>query len=138
MKKPKIWWSLIALLIVWSLWEIYPPTSRNLIDVFQEEASNKDPKFDAIVSKARDLEKLDPDPHKQFDDVFQAVGTNNIQPYFPYIDVKTEERPTYTLLNVLQRKASGKIKLGIDLKGGMQFLVSLDTNHVTSDVTNAP
>jgi SecD/SecF fusion protein len=136
MKKPKFWWALIAFLVAWSLWEIYPPTNRDLIDVFHDEASNVDPKFEAIVSKARDMEKADPDPHKQFDYLFAAVGTNNVQPYFPYIDVKSEERPTYTLLNILQRKASGKIKLGLDLQGGTQFLVSLDTNHVNAGETN--
>jgi SecD/SecF fusion protein len=136
MKKPKFWWALIAFLVAWSLWEIYPPTSRNLIDEFKDEASNTDPKFEAILSQARDLEKADPDAHKQFDDLSVAIGTNNIQPYFPYIDVKTEERPTYTLLNILQRKAAGKIKLGLDLQGGTQFLVSLETNHVTAGETN--
>ena len=136
MKKPKFWWALIVFLVAWSLWEIYPPTSRNLIDVFKDEASSTDSKFDTIVAKAHDLEKADPDPHKQFDDLFTAIGTNNIEPYFPYIDVKAEERPTYTLLNILQRKAAGKIKLGLDLQGGTQFLVSLDTNHVTAGETN--
>jgi SecD/SecF fusion protein len=136
MKKPKFWWALIALLVAWSLWEIYPPTSRNLIDEFKDEASNTDARFDAILAKARALEQADPDPHKQFDDLFTAIGTNNIQPFFPYIDVKSEERPTYTLLNILQRKAAGKIKLGLDLQGGTQFLVSLETNHVTGGDTN--
>ncbi|HWD19631.1 MAG TPA: protein translocase subunit SecD [Verrucomicrobiae bacterium] len=136
MKKPKFWWALIAFLVAWSIWEIYPPASRNLIDEFKDEASSTDARFDAIVSKARDLEKADPDPHKQFDILTTAIGTNNVQPYFPYIDVKTEEHPTYVLLNLLQRKAAGKIKLGLDLQGGTQFLVSLDTNHISSTETN--
>ena len=32
----------------------------------------------------------------------------------------------------LQKKASGKIKLGLDLQGGTEFLVSLDTNHIAN------
>jgi SecD/SecF fusion protein len=50
--------------------------------------------------------------------------------------MRNEERPTYAILNVLQREASGKIKLGLDLQGGTQFLVSLDTNHLVTVDTN--
>jgi SecD/SecF fusion protein len=66
-----------------------------------------------------------------------AIGTNDIRPYFPYFDVRNEQHPTYTILNLLQRKAAGKIKLGLDLQGGTEFLVSLDTNHIQSADTNA-
>src|SRR5581483_67317 len=102
----------------------YPPTSRNLIDEFKSDASNPDTNFQAIVSPAESMEKADPDPLNKSDQLLAAVGTNNIQPYFPYIDVKAEDHPTYALLNILQRKASGKIKLGLDLQGGTEFLVS--------------
>ena len=117
---------------------MYPPTSENLINAFKEQAdpTKTDATFNNIVQKAEDLEKANPDPHRQFSDLMTAIGTNNIQPYFPYVDVANEERPTYALLNMLQRKTSGKIKLGIDLQGGTQFLVSLDTNHMVTTDTN--
>jgi SecD/SecF fusion protein len=117
---------------------MYPPTSENLISVFndQADASKVDATFKQIVEQARALEKADPDPHRQFAELMDAIGTNNILTYFPYIDVHTEEHPTYALLNLLQRKAAGKIKLGLDLQGGTQFLVSLDTNHMMTVDTN--
>ncbi|HEX4119833.1 MAG TPA: protein translocase subunit SecD [Verrucomicrobiae bacterium] len=138
MKKPKFWWALIVFLVAWSLWSMYPPTSENLITAFNEQAdqSKLDTTFKAIVDKAQAMEKANPDPHREFGDLMSAIGTNNIQPYFPYIDVTNEEHPTYALLNMLQRKVSGKIKLGIDLQGGTQFLVSLDTNHMVTIDTN--
>ncbi len=138
MKKPKFWWALIVFLVAWSLWSIYPPTHDNLIAFFndQADASKVDANFKQIVAKAQASEKADPDPHHQFGELMTAIGTNNIQPYFPYIDVRTEEQPTYALLNLLQRKAAGKIKLGLDLQGGTQFLVSLDTNHMVNVDTN--
>jgi SecD/SecF fusion protein len=138
MKKPKFWWALIAFLVAWSLWSMYPPTSENLITVFndQADASKVDATFKQIVEKAHALETANPDPHRQFGELMAAIGTNNIQTYFPYIDVHNEERPTYALLNLLQRKAAGKIKLGLDLQGGTQFLVSLDTNHMMTVDTN--
>src|SRR5271163_4130320 len=111
MKKPKYWWALIAFLVAWSLWEIYPPTSQSLIVTFKDEAdsSKKDTTFNKIVETAEALEKADPDPHRQFTDLMTAIGTNDIRPYFPFADVHAEENPTYALLNQLQRKAAGKI-----------------------------
>jgi hypothetical protein len=68
MKNPKFWWSFIAFLIAWSLWEIYPPTSRNLIQVFQDQADpvKVDTNFTRIVAGAEALEKANPEP--QLDD----------------------------------------------------------------------
>jgi SecD/SecF fusion protein len=138
MKKPKFWWALIVFLVAWSIWSIYPPTNTNLITEFNDQADQTkvDANFRQIVDKAEAMEKANPDPHRQFGDLLTAIGTNDVQPYFPYIDVTNEEHPTYMLLNMLQRKAAGKIKLGLDLQGGTQFLVSLDTNHMVNVDTN--
>jgi SecD/SecF fusion protein len=139
MKKPKFWWALIVFLVAWSLWEMNPPTNQNLITEFSDQAdpAKVDATFKKIVQAAQALEKADPDPHLQFAQLNKAIGTNDIRPYFPYFDVRSEERPTYALLNLLQRKAAGKIKLGLDLQGGTEFLVSLDTNHIQATDTNA-
>ena len=40
MKNPKFWWAFIAFLVAWSLWEIYPPTSRDLIQEFKDQAES--------------------------------------------------------------------------------------------------
>ncbi len=138
MKNHKFWWGFIAFLVIWSLWEINPPTSRNLIQEFKQDADSAkiDATFNKIVDKARAMETQNPDPQRQFTDLSEAIGTNNVQPYFPYFDVHGEEHPTYAILNLLQRKAAGKVKLGLDLQGGTQFLVSLDTNHIAGADTN--
>jgi SecD/SecF fusion protein len=138
MKKPKFWWALIVFLVAWSLWEIYPPTSEDLITEFidQAEPAKSDATFKKIVENAQAMEKADPDPHRQFEELLTAIGTNDIRTYFPYMDVHQEENHTYAILNLLQRKAAGKIKLGLDLQGGTEFLVSLDTNHIQAVDTN--
>jgi len=138
MKNTKIWWALIAFLVAWSLWEIYPPGNQDLINEFSDQAdsSKVDATFKKIVQTAQDLQKANPEPHREFNDLMKAVGTNDIRKYFPYFDVRSEEHPTYALLNLLQRKAAGKIKLGLDLQGGTEFLVSLDTNHIQATDTN--
>jgi SecD/SecF fusion protein len=139
MKKPKFWWALIVFLVAWSLWEMNPPTNQNLIGEFNDQAdpAKVNDTFKKIVQTAQALEKADPDPHRQFSNLMTAIGTNDIRPYYPYFDVRSEEHPTYAILNILQRKAAGKIKLGLDLQGGTEFLVSLDTNHIQAADTNA-
>ena len=48
--------------IVWSLFELYPPRGRDLVQVFREKAVNRgDTNFTAIVQKAVMLEKAAPD-----------------------------------------------------------------------------
>src|SRR5580658_9919898 len=109
MKNPKFLLAFIIFLVAWSLWEIYPPTNQNLIDEFNDQAApaKVDATFKQIVQTAQSLEKADPDPHHQFNHLMAAIGTNDIRPYFPFLDVHSEERPTYALLNLLQRKAAG-------------------------------
>ena len=75
-----------------------------------------------------------------------AIGTNDIQNYFPFVSAKNELDPTTFILNQIQRDASGKIKLGLDLQGGTSFLVEMDTNYLaneqdkndTNQVSHAP
>jgi SecD/SecF fusion protein len=137
-RHPKFFWGLIAFLVIGSLWEMYPLTNQSLIQEFQNKAdySAHNATFDNIVSKAKELQAAKPDPTREFSDLLTAIGTNDIQSYFPYYNVKGQENPTYTLLNILQRKAAGKIHLGLDLQGGTEFRVSLDTNHISATDTN--
>jgi SecD/SecF fusion protein len=135
MKNPIYWWLFIGFLVLWSFYEMTPPSNQNLITEFNDQADpgKINDTFKKIVQQAQALEKADPDPHRQFDNLMTAIGTNDIRPYFPYFDVKSEQKPTYALLNLLQRKAAGKIKLGLDLQGGTEFLVSLDISHLDTN-----
>lgn len=114
-----------------------PPTNQSLVKVFQEEAQHTDPKFTKIVDDAKAaIAKDNNAKQNEFRLLREAVGTNDLQAYFPYYNVKAEKDPNYVILNRLQRKAAGKIKLGLDLQGGTQFLVSLDTNRLVHADTN--
>lgn len=138
MKNQKLWWLFIVFIVAWSIWEIYPPTSQDLIQTFVNEAdpATKDTNFNAIVARAEAMQKTNSAPEEQFSVLTNAIGTNDIHKYFPYIDIQGEERPTYAIVNEIQKKAAGKIKLGLDLQGGTEFLVSLDTNHLVEVDTN--
>ncbi len=123
---------LIVFVVLWSLYELYPPKARNIIDVFAERAvrERKDATFTNIITTARQLQEKLPD--RNFGNLKEAVGTNDIIRYFPFIDVKSEKDPNRFALNWLQREAAGKIKLGLDLQGGTSFLVEMDTNQLAA------
>src|SRR6266550_7766899 len=126
---------LIGLILIWSIYELYPPAARDLVQVFRERAVKRDTNFVAIVERAQSLEKTQP----AYGSLIRAIGTNDVSGYFPYPEAKNEVNPNTYVLNRLQREAAGRIRLGIDLKGGTSFLLRMDTNRLeqASDVSTA-
>ena len=132
-------WKLIfvVLIVLWSLYEMYPPTSRDLVQYFRERVARPDATISNIVETARALEKEA--PGRDFGNLQAAIGTNDITKYFPFFEAKGEANPTTYILNRLQREAAGKIRLGLDLQGGTSFLMAMDTNRLVSveTITNS-
>ena len=127
---------LVILIVAWSLYQIYPPTSRDLIQQFASRAQAPDATFTNIVQKAEALHAADTNA-SEFAVLHEAIDTNDVRIYFPFIDAKAQLDPTTYILNQLQRDASGKIKLGLDLQGGTSYLAEMDTNFLaTSGMTN--
>jgi len=122
---------LIIFVLVWAVLQITPPTGRNLVTEFQSKAKNQDAAFKEIVAKAEELQKQN--PTRTYGNLREAIGTNDITKYFPY-NTKNEKNPSLYVLNRLQREAAGKIKLGLDLKGGVSFLVGMDVTALSTNV----
>lgn len=120
----------VAAVLLLALYFLYPPTGRDLVQVFREKAVAHDTNFTAIVSRAVALERASPE--KPYDDLVQAIGTNDITRYFPQFKAKDELHPTSYILNRLQREAAGRIRLGIDLQGGTSFLMKMGTNELSN------
>jgi SecD/SecF fusion protein len=126
---------LVLVIIAWALMEIFPPTSRDLVQEFSRRAQNKDAAFTAILDKTAALKSAG--TNNEFAALQIAAGTNDLQRYFPFISgANNQIHPTAYILNRLQRDAAGKIKLGLDLQGGTSFLVEMDTNVLFSTDTN--
>ena len=133
MQRNNFWRAILVLFVtLWALYELHPPTDRNLIDVFEQRATKKDAAFNAIVAKARELDKAAPE--RNFSNLRDAIGTNSLTNFIAF-STAGEKDPNRAILNRLQREASGKIKLGLDLRGGTSFLVGLDMGKIeaTSD-----
>lgn len=139
MNRNNLWRFVFVLLVVfWSFYELYPPTGRDLVRYFRERAVNtRDNTFSNIVFSAQTLQKAM--PQKPYDNLIEAIGTNDITRYFPMFEAKSEENPTRYVLNRLQREAAGRIRLGLDLQGGTSFLVKMDSSSLTnaSDTSGA-
>jgi SecD/SecF fusion protein len=131
MPRNNLWRLLLILFVVgWACFEIYPPTNRDIVEVFQQRATNPDAGFAAIIERARRLQ-MDR-PGNAFGNLLEAVGTNDLTRYFPY-RVQGQKNPNLAILYRIQREASGKIKLGLDLQGGVSFLVRMDTTRLEVD-----
>ncbi|MDQ6633116.1 MAG: protein translocase subunit SecD [Verrucomicrobiota bacterium] len=132
MKRNNFWkWALVVFLVAWALWEMNPPTSRDLIQVFKNEAINTDPNFSTIVHRAEDSRKQFPE--RSYAALKEAAGTNDLKRYFPFVPIKADANSNLAVLNYLQKKAAGKIRLGLDLRGGTSFLVGMDTNNLAAN-----
>src|SRR5579864_7128890 len=122
---------LVLLVVLWSFYELYPPKGKDLVLYFRERAVNtRDGNFSNIVARAQSLQKAMPE--KAYDNLIEAIGTNDITRYFPMFEAKNEENPTRYVLNRLQRESAGRIRLGLDLQGGTSFLVRMDSSSLTN------
>jgi SecD/SecF fusion protein len=132
MNQKHLWQLLLIIFVVaWSIVEVTPPTGRDLLQDFQSKARNKDADFTNIVARAQQLQKEL--PGRAYGNLMEAAATNDITKYFPNINVKGQKDPSHYVLNRLQREASGKIKLGLDLQGGTSFLVGMDTRNLSTN-----
>ncbi|MBP8259535.1 MAG: protein translocase subunit SecD [Verrucomicrobia bacterium] len=136
MKRNNVWrWAFLAFVVAWSLREVYPPMGRNLIEHFQDRAANReDARFTNIVAQAQALQAAN--PVRTYGNLVDAIGTNDITALFPDLKPEPGSNPTRWILSKLQQEAAGRIKLGLDLRGGTSFLVEMqmasgtDTNSV--------
>lgn len=123
------WKFLLTIFVVaWALYELYPPTPRDLVKVFQERVEFSDTNFTAIVQRAQELEATR--SNQAYACLLQAVGTNDLSRYFPSLSEEEDLDKNRAILNRLQKLAAGRIKLGLDLQGGTAFTVSLDQSRM--------
>lgn len=123
------WKFLLTIFVVaWALYELYPPTPRDLVKVFQDRVEFSDTNFTAIVKRAQELESHQ--SNQAYACLLQATGTNDLTRYFPSLSEEEDVDKNRAVLNRLQKLAAGRIKLGLDLQGGTAFLVSLDQSRI--------
>lgn len=145
MKRNNFWrWIFVIFVLVWALFELYPPKDQPLIDVFERAATSKDERFEALVRQAR--EGLTTSSNSTYALLLTAFSNTPLTNYFPQYNPEPDANANAYVLNRVQRLAAGKVRLGIDLKGGTSFRLAMDLNvlrekeeaAVAASGTNAP
>ena len=136
MKSGYYWkWFFVVFVVAWAITEMSPPKSKNLVDHFALEVDRSDATktevIDGIIARARELETAN--PGREYANVLDAVGAVDLRPLFPAVKTETAENPNREILNSLQSDAAGQIRLGLDLQGGISFMVAMQTNKLRAD-----
>ena len=133
---------LVLILVLWTLSEWYPPQGTNMIDAFDQGATGQK---EQIVAKLRDAaSKVNEDDELSLDTWLDAVGDADLRELFPAKtnslqstlkldnfdweapDVVQKAKINRAILSRIQKASQGKVKLGLDLKGGTQFVVQVE------------
>ena len=136
----KTWRAIIVAVVVgWAVSELFPPQDRDLVKVLSESAkpSQVDQPFRAMVDRATQLTTSQNGAPLSFDQWTNLLRGINLARYFPGDSIPRKFRPkenedtNRVILNWLERtKAAGQIQLGLDLKGGTQFVVEVQTGSI--------
>ena len=133
MNRSHLWKLLIIVVVVgWAATEMLPYKSRPLMDAFNESVGKRDGVYSNIVARFAELQKANPE--NEYKNLKDAIGTNDISRHFD-IDTKGEKDATMAILNTLQRRSAGQVKLGLDLQGGSSYLVEMETGKLSTNAS---
>jgi len=120
----------VAAVAVAAFYFMWPPFNRDLIKHFEQRAMAKDAAFTALMEKARALHAQM--PANSFGALREAVEQQkaDLRNYFPDLAKPDSKNPNLDILNQLDRECAGKIRLGLDLKGGTSFLLRMDMSQI--------
>ena len=122
--RSKFWRLVVVGLITWwAVSEWTPLADRNLLDEFEQQAKNKDGEFARILEDAR--LKADDSGAMTYEDWSVVLKETELSKYFKVPRRMEGADTNRAILRDLERKAAGEVQLGLDLKGGSQFVVEL-------------
>ncbi len=138
-----IWKSLITIAVVsWAILNIVPPNDTPFEQYIDTQVTAEVEEFNELKNKA--MERVE---SKQDPSLFVALKnllieeSIDFQKFVPQIDgtdIRNRPKRNETLLAELLKLSQGKVKLGLDLKGGIAFTfkvdeADLDANQVVRD-----
>ena len=133
MKKSVIWRLIIvvSILFAWGI-SLFPLTDRSFYDVLREEAKDKvDDNLEELITQAK---KIDNSNSESFITPPKAVLKTademkiDLRDYIPIYD--QPDAPNSSVINYVRRRAAGKLKLGLDLRGGTEFIIAFKKEDV--------
>ena len=120
----KFWRVIIVVLVTWwAVTEWSPPRDRQLLEVFDEQAQGKDEEFGRILGDAKAQQKSG--GALTWEDWQAILGETQLVDYFKKPRRMEGVDTNRAIVRDLERKAAGEVQLGLDLRGGSQFVVEL-------------
>jgi len=120
----------IAVVVLGALYFMWPPFNRDLLQEFEQRALGKDAAFKTLMENVRAREAKAPGHgYQHLRDAVEELKVD-LRNYFPGIAKADSQTPNLDILNQLDRDCAGKIKLGLDLKGGTSFLLKMDLSQI--------
>ncbi|MCX6909583.1 MAG: protein translocase subunit SecD [Verrucomicrobia bacterium] len=121
---------LILAIVAASLYALWPPTDQNLIATFEKTATQKDEAFAKLMEVVRKAQAAQPE--RAYANLRSQVEEQKIDltKYFPHFAKKDSKTPNLDILARVQKLNAGKLRLGLDLKGGTSFLVELEVSKL--------
>ena len=143
MKTSLVWrFVVIGLVLVGWTSSLFPLRDREFIPVLERRASKAlkrddtgelQKEFDELLARARKLISEDAELAPYLAVKEAARGDDKHPPVrlSKLIPVPTQpDAPNNQVLNLVRRKAAGKLRLGLDLSGGTEFVIGFDEDEV--------
>jgi hypothetical protein len=129
MKNRNFWVFLVVLALGWSIWEIYPPTDRDLIDYVERAGAERRHQLHPIIEEARQLREGDPG-----EVVRQPAGRRRapmIWAVFSPVRHFGRDGSARGDSAAVAAGGGGQDQAGAGFAGGTSFLVAMDTNQLS-------
>lgn len=127
---------LISFFVVgWALWNVFPIETTPFDTFLTEKVSAKEKDFDSLLKKA-EAQVAEGKAGSVFIALTEIGKKDKIDfaqffPQYDLSDVKNLEKRNEILLRHLLQASQGKIKLGLDLQGGVAFTLKVDENALS-------
>ena len=126
-----------AFVLAWAILNIIPVEDTPFKDYIKGKATFKEPELRALVQRAQERSDTGQDS-TTFIALKRIVDEDNIdlQQYFPEIDahdINNIKKRNDTLMRYLLSESHGKVKLGLDLKGGVAFTFKVKEEDLSEE-----
>ena len=133
MSKSIIWRLVIifSVLLGWG-YSLFPPKDRPFYEVlFKEVDGNADSELEKVVEEAKKIDNSNPDSFLTPPKAVLRVANEskvNLRDYIPLYN--QPEASNQAVVNYVRRRAAGKLRLGLDLRGGTEFIITFDSDEL--------
>ncbi len=136
MRGSNLWRFILTILVIgWSVYNLIPWNDRNFDSFIQSQATFNEEEFLKIVDQAKN--KVQSGEYPSLFVSLRKTADNqkiDLSKFFPKVhlaDAKSLSQRNEILLNYLLAQSKGKVKLGLDLKGGISFTLKVDDKNLS-------